>query len=64
MMQVVALDEDTGTNGEVRYELIRNPSNEIAWYKFRIDATSGNVTTTGTIDRETQETYYVRAFLF
>ena len=63
-MQVVALDEDTGTNGEVRYKLVRNPSNEIAWHKFRIDATSGNVTTTGTIDRETQETYYVSVLSF
>ena len=59
MTKVTAIDEDTGVNGEVHYELVRNPSNQIAWQKFRIDATSGNITTAGAIDRETQEIYYV-----
>jgi len=61
--QVTAIDDDTGVNGEVRYELVRSPSSQIAWQKFRIDAKSGNITTAGAIDRETLETYYVRTDL-
>lgn len=50
---VSATDLDIGKNGEVRFSFVNGNDNNA----FYIDSISGQITVTGTIDRETQTSY-------
>ena len=56
-----AEDKDAGVNGFVEYEMIETPNNQ-DWKKFSISKKDGNITTNADIDRESQETYFVRIY--
>ena len=58
-----AEDKDAGVNGFVEYEMIETPNNQ-DWKKFSISKKDGNITTNADIDRESQETYFVRIYYF
>ncbi|XP_068597669.1 cadherin-23 [Brachionichthys hirsutus] len=52
--EVHATDSDEGVNGEVRYAFLQTGAGNRDWESFRIDATSGVITTTVKLDREKQ----------
>jgi hypothetical protein len=47
VLKVTAVDPDAGTNGQVTYQLVSDPS-----FPFRIDS-SGNILVNGVLDYET-----------
>ena len=55
---VNATDNDVMSNGEVRYTIMHGHEG-----KFAIDATSGIITTSGALDRETKDLYTVNMTL-
>lgn len=58
VVEVLADDEDYGTNAQVRYKL-KNLSNN-HWRSFSIDETTGVITLRSPLDRETQKVYELR----
>ena len=61
-MQVIAEDEDIGTNGEVEYEFVTSQSSRPDYEFFNIDRQTGEITVAKDIDREIQATYYVSCY--
>ena len=57
--QLKATDEDEGINGELTYDLPLG----IAEDKFRIDARSGRLSTTGPLDREAKSIYTLTVYV-
>lgn len=55
VIHITSLDQDVGQNANVTYSFAENPDN-----KFAIDATSGNVTVAGHLDREEQDEYLLK----
>ena len=53
VVTVFATDEDSGTFGEVRYSIISGNTDNA----FAVDAVSGNITVSGSIDREALDMY-------
>ncbi|XP_070575711.1 neural-cadherin-like isoform X2 [Ptychodera flava] len=54
VIQVVATDADVGSNGEVRYDIVRR---ETADLNFHIDPVDGTITTAKRFDREEKRVY-------
>ena len=50
---VSATDSDAGSNGEVRFSIVKGDDNNV----FQIDPISGQITVNGKIDRETTDSY-------
>ena len=50
---VSAIDSDVGSNGEVRFSIVKGNDDDV----FQIDSISGQLTVKGTIDREKQASY-------
>ena len=57
VLQVLAVDGDTGSNGEVRYRLRRDPLGDFE--SFSIEPSSGSLTLQLPLDRERQKSYEV-----
>lgn len=53
ILRVSATDKDEGLNGELLYEIVSFPGDEM----FRIDSSSGLITVGGNFDRETRDLY-------
>lgn len=52
-LQVSATDKDSSTNGDVSYSIVDG----VGKFRFDIDSSTGYVSTTTSLDRETQNTY-------
>ncbi|RVE45661.1 hypothetical protein evm_009676 [Chilo suppressalis] len=52
VVQVMADDPDSGSNGEVRFSIVPNPDGDESASLFAVDPFSGWVTTTAALDRE------------
>ncbi|KAG9508984.1 Protocadherin-like wing polarity protein stan, partial [Fragariocoptes setiger] len=60
IMRVQAFDGDSGDNGAVRYDILRSslmPQQQSSQFPFSIDAETGFIHTTQTIDREENSMY-------
>lgn len=55
VIQITSSDLDTGENANASFSFAENPGN-----KFAIDATSGNVTVVGPLDREVEDEYLLK----
>ncbi|NXG56756.1 PCD23 protein, partial [Hemiprocne comata] len=56
VIEVEAVDRDAGLNSLLRYEILPGTGYE----KFRINSDSGEVVTTASLDRETQEVFIIK----
>ena len=60
VIQLTATDSDTGRNGEVEYTLDQRQDRNIL-DSFRLNATSGELTTAVRLDRESRSEFRVRS---
>ena len=58
VVQVEAIDDDVGLNGQVRYALLDDKRGD--WKTFEIDDVTGVIKLKRPLDRETQKKYEVR----
>lgn len=58
LIQVLAVDQDIGANGAVRYRLRKDPLGN--WRTFAIDEETGMITLKHSLDRERQKLYELR----
>ncbi|CAN0129353.1 unnamed protein product [Bubo scandiacus] len=59
VIKVEAVDSDAGLNSLLRYEILPGPGYE----KFKINSDSGELTTTASLDRETQEVFSIKVMV-